>query len=357
MASEEEARHPVDVESVEIAVRLRSKAIESLSCADLERLFDDNFHANDQVWVALRQLWDSTQQADLPWESSELQSLVGEFAELERARAEAETNLLVSKLEVQTACASAGGLKVSKLAGVLEEAVRFRWRCRQLGQFCEQVMRAAHECLEQADEQHEGHPRTSGAGAGRVSVVPGDAVFCLPAPDDMDASGGEEKHRGEEPSQVQEEAAALGDPQDGPEAVAQHEQGGGPRRASCPAASHRIAVGVDCAQQLATAEQGAAARAVGGNAPLPLVGGGLSQGPSGCLGPGINDSGRRGPREAGSAGRSRVSSFGDMEYVELDSDGEDVLAVRRNVGSTQQFCKVLVDLFRVYGVSQRGSGT
>ncbi|CAK9070888.1 unnamed protein product [Durusdinium trenchii] len=149
-------RERVDAASADAAQRLREKVMCGLSCKEAEWLLDGNFRSNDEVGSSLRLAWDCAVrleaqlgEADRPWEERNrwLQDLAAERNQLEQQKQELEALLLTSKLQVQTACATASGFQASRLAEVLEANVAFRQRCEHLGSQLEAVVHTARRSL------------------------------------------------------------------------------------------------------------------------------------------------------------------------------------------------------------------
>jgi len=127
---------------------------------------DGNFRINDEMCKNLRQAWDCTVrldcqlgEVDRPWEDRNqwLQSLRAEYEEVEHSKAEVEGELLLAKLDVQTACASTGLLKASRLAEVLEANLNFRRRCHRLGMDLEVLVSTTRSEIRRCGERPDTH--------------------------------------------------------------------------------------------------------------------------------------------------------------------------------------------------------
>ncbi|CAK9070889.1 unnamed protein product [Durusdinium trenchii] len=169
-------RERVDAASADAAQRLREKVMCGLSCKEAEWLLDGNFRSNDEVGSSLRLAWDCAVrleaqlgEADRPWEERNrwLQDLAAERNQLEQQKQELEALLLTSKLQVQTACATASGFQASRLAEVLEANVAFRQRCEHLGSQLEAVVHTARRSLRLLGERPDVRPESEAAGMAR----------------------------------------------------------------------------------------------------------------------------------------------------------------------------------------------
>jgi len=160
-------RADIDASTADAAARLRSRVLASLSCKEAEQLLDGNFRINDEMCKTLRQAWECTVrldcqlgEVDRPWEDRNqwLHSLRAEYEDVEHSKAAVEGELLLAKLEVQTACASTGLVKAARLAEVLEANLDLRRRCHSLGMKLEVLVSTTRSELRRCGERPDTHP-------------------------------------------------------------------------------------------------------------------------------------------------------------------------------------------------------